>query len=563
VRARLSLVLLALALTTWGCAYFNTFYAAKKNFEAAELARDQSTDDPEGRANAGQAALYDKAIEGATKVVIEYSKSKWVDDAILLIGRSMLAKGDYVGAQRKFAELGSNFPNSELMADAVYWSAVAADRDKRPSDAIALYDSVLVAYPKSKNFESARLRRSNLYLQEKQAGKAIEDLRELATKPGDMGYDAGLKLADALFAQHDYPSARAEYLRVAERAPTEQQRLEARLRAGDCEEASGDYAHAADSYLKLLHDSKTDDAKARARLRYGNALALGGDVDRGLVELGNVVDDYPRTPFAAEALFRTGYLHEVVRDDFDAAGKAYDRVSEQSPGSPFAIAAKTRRDNLAQVAATMAASKDTSAAGRAAEAALRQAENDLFQLGRPEHALENYDKAEKANPTGPLAPRAAFARGWVLARRLGRNDEAKTAFEDVIARYPESPEAAAAQRLLANPNDSTFTGAKLAGTAMQFPMVPGNPLYIPPPPVNTPRKGSTATRTAPAKPGPPGAPVAAGTLPDSLAVPDSLARAMTAADSAAARAMASADSLRLAKLKARADSVRAARRKID
>jgi outer membrane protein assembly factor BamD (BamD/ComL family) len=142
VRARLTaaLLVLALALAGSGCAYFNTFYSAKKNFEAAELARVQSAEDPEGRANAGQAALYDKAIEGATKVVLTYSKSKWVDDAILLIGRSLLAKGDYAGAQRKFAELEANFPTSDLMGDAVYWSAVAADRDRRPNEAIVLYD---------------------------------------------------------------------------------------------------------------------------------------------------------------------------------------------------------------------------------------------------------------------------------------------------------------------------------------------------------------------------------------------------------------------------------------
>ena len=561
MRARLSLAVLALALSACGCAYFNTFYSAKKSFEAAELARVQSTEDPEGRANAGQAALYDKAIEGATKVVLEYSKSKWVDDAILLIGRSLLAKGDYAGAQRKFAELESNFPTSELVPDAVYWSAVAADRDRRPLDAIALYDSLLAHYPKSQNFESARLRRSNLYLQQKQAGKAIEDLRELATRSGDMGYDAGLKLADALFAQHDFAGARAEYLRVADRAPTELLRLEARLRAGDCEEAAGDFAHAADTYLKLLRDSKTDDAKARARLRYGNALALGGDVDRGLAELKNVVDDFPRTPFAAEALFRIGYLHEVVRDDFDAAGKAYDSVNEQAPGSPFSIAAKTRRDNLARVAATLAAAKDTSAAGRAAEAELRQAENALFQLARPDRALEHYEKTVQVHPTGPLAPRATFARGWVLARRLGRPDEAKAAFEAVIAKYPDSPEAAAAQRLLASPNDSTFTGAKLAGTAMQFPMVPGNPLYIPPPPVNTPRRTTTPSKTVPAKPGAVADSLAAH--PDSLALPDSLAtHAMSAADSAAARAAAAADSLQKAKLRAHADSVREARRRL-
>ncbi len=487
----------ATALSTFGCAYFNTFYSARKNFESAELQRSQQVDDPEARANAGQAALYDKAMESAAKVVLEYSKSKWVDDAMLLIGRSMLAKGDYVGAQEKFDELNTNFPKSDLRDQATYWSAVAADRDRRAVDAMVLYDSLLSAYPKSKERDNARLRRANLFLTRKEPERAIGDLRELAAIKGPLGYSAGLRLAEALFAQHDYAGARTEFLRVADRAPTEQLRLEARLRAGDCDEAAGDFAHAAESYLKLLRDSRTDEGRARARLRYGSALALGGDLDRGLTELKNVVEDYPRTAYAGEALFRTGYLQEVVRDDFVAASKAYESVSEQAPGSPFATQARTRRENLSQLAASLAASKDTTAAGRAAEASVRQAEHYLFQLGRPERALEEYEKAEREYPTGPLAPRAAFARGWVLARRLGRPADAKTAFESVVQRFPDSEEAKAARRLLANPADSTFANERLAGTAMQFPLVPGNPLYVPPPPEATSRsnRGASPART--------------------------------------------------------------------
>ena len=550
MRARLTPALIALlvACALPGCAYFNTFYSAKKNFEAAEIQRAQSTDDPEDRANAGQAGLYDKAIEGATKILVDYPKSKWVDDALLLIGRSMLAKGDYAGAQRKFQELGTNFPKSDLKADATFWSAVAADRDRRPEDALALYDSVLANYPKSKNYDTARYRRSGLFLTMKQAGKAVDDLKDLSGRKGEMGYDAGLKLADALYAQRDYTGARAEYLRVAERAPTEQQRLEARLRAGDCEEASGDYAAASESYLRLLRDSRTDDGRARARLRYGNALALGGNVEQGLTELKNVVEDYPRTAYAAEALFRQGYLNEVVKDDLNAAATAYGLVPEQAPGSPYAVQAQVRRDNLAKAAEATAATRDTTPAGRAAEAAMRQAENELFQLSHPEKALEAYEKAATANPNGPLAPRATYARGWVLARRLGKPDEAKAAFESVVAKWPQSNEAKAARHMLEAPNDSTTGGGPLAVTAMQFPLVPGNPMYEPPPPVTATTKRTSAPKTAIV-----GKPAGPGT--DSLAVVK-----LSPADSAAAAAAAQADSLRMAKLRAQRDSVRAARK---
>ena len=529
-------IALVFAASASSCAYFNTFYAAKKNFEGAEIQMKQQVADPDVRANAAQAGLYDKAIEGATKIVVEYPKSKWVDDAILLIGRSQLAKGDYTGAQEKFDELNTNFPTSELRDQATYWSAVAADRDHRPADAITLYDSVLTHYPKFKLMDDARLRRANVYLTIKQPEEAMPDLRELSTRKGAMGYDAGQKLAEALFAQRDWAGARAEFERVAEQAPTESQRLDARLRSGDCDEAAGEYAQAAESYLQLLRDSHTDDGRARARLRYGSALALSGDVERGLTELKNVVDDYPRTPYAAEALFRTGYLQEVVRDDFDAAGKAYDQVSEQAPGSPFAVQARERRQNLARLAEAMSATRDTTAEGRAAEAALRQAEHYLFQLGKPDRALEQYVKVVNDYPKSQVAPRAAYGRGWVLGRRLGRPEDARLAFESLIAHYPDSDEAKAAARVLANPADTTYARELVAGTAMPFPMVPGNPLYVPPPPIVAPRsKGSTAPKTTPAAGAQPATGQPAGTTPG--------------------MSQARADSLR-----ARADSVRAASR---
>src|SRR5262249_61137097 len=117
---------------------------------------------PDPHTNAGAIPLYDKTIQGATKLLVQYPNSKWCDDGMLLIGRSLLAKGDYQGAQLKFDELRKNFPKSDLKDQATFWSGVAADRDHRREDALALYDSVLTAYPKSKLCDETRLRRATL-----------------------------------------------------------------------------------------------------------------------------------------------------------------------------------------------------------------------------------------------------------------------------------------------------------------------------------------------------------------------------------------------------------------
>lgn len=543
----------AIALPAAGCAYFNTFYSAKKNFAQAEEQMRTQTD-PEARAGAGQAALYDKAIQGATRIIVDYSKSKWVDDAVLMIGRCQLAKGEYEQSRLKFDELAKNFPKSDLLDQGTYWSGVAADRDKRRPEALAMYDSLITHYPKSKHRDDAILRRANLYLVMHEPERATADLRDLANRPGQMGYDAGLKLAEGLFANKDYEAARTEFDRVAERAPTEQLRLDARLRTGDCDEALSNYTRASETYLKLLRESKTEDAQARARLRYGTALALAGQTDRGLTELRNVVQDKPRTPYAAEAMFRIGFLEEVVREDFEAAGLAYEGVAQQQAGSPFVAQAAQRRENLTRLAEFRAAGTDTSKSDRAAEVAFQAAELFLFQLGRPERALIEYEKVERDHPDSPLAPKATYARGWVLARRMGKNEEARVVFQSLIDKHPESEYAVAARRFLES-SDSTYTLEPLPTTTFQTPLVPGRTLYVPPPPVvasRTPSKSPTAAKGAPGAPGAPGAAAANANAPiqgDSLS-------AMS--DSAAAAMMA--DKARLDSLRAVMDSVRRARR---
>jgi TolA-binding protein len=542
VRARLSAgprrslglgLALAAAVTTAGCAYFNTFYSAKKNFEEAELQMSQLPD-PEVRASAGTAGLYDKAIQGATRILVEYPTTKWVDDALLLIGRSMLAKGDYPAAQEKFGELALNFPTSDLRDQAMFWSGVAAERDRRRVEAIDRYDSLLTVWPQSKLRDQARLRRANLYLLAREPARAEPDLRELAGRKGAIGYEAGLKLAEALFAARRFAEAREEFTRVAERAPTEQLRTDARLRVGDCDEALSDYEAATETYLTLLREARTEDGRARARLRFASALGMAGRVDEGLGQLRNVIEDQPRTPYAAEAAFRSGYLHEVVRDDFAAAREAYDMVAQQLPSSPFVAQATERRASLEDLESFRSARGDSAGVDAAAEAVFRSAELYLFQMGKPDKAIEEYTKLTTEYPNSPLAPRATFARGWVKARRLGDAEGARQEFEAVIARWPESDVASRARVLLDAPADSTFAHDGVPAASVSFPLVPGNMPYVPPAPVVTPRGSSPKPAAGAGK-----APV----------------------DSAAAAAMARAAAINQARrdsIRARIDSINAA-----
>jgi outer membrane protein assembly factor BamD (BamD/ComL family) len=85
-----------------GCAHFNTLYNAELKYdEAMDIKR---TADPErDKISTQEVQLYKEAFERAARVVKYWPTSKWVDDALLIMGRASFEKGDYSTALRKYS----------------------------------------------------------------------------------------------------------------------------------------------------------------------------------------------------------------------------------------------------------------------------------------------------------------------------------------------------------------------------------------------------------------------------------------------------------------------------
>ena len=138
---RSGLLLGVLLVTLGGCkttlkqnwynftAYYNTFYNANQNFEAGlKKVRNQKPElNPElpirvypEPVRAGRSD-FEKAIEKAADILREHKKSKWVDDAILLIGRSYFYEWEYYNADQKFQELYRSTENEAIKQRSIFW----------------------------------------------------------------------------------------------------------------------------------------------------------------------------------------------------------------------------------------------------------------------------------------------------------------------------------------------------------------------------------------------------------------------------------------------------------
>lgn len=110
-------------------AYYNTFYNAKKSYnlgvdKSESQARNYNTLLPiriyETPLGAG-ASDFQNAIDKGADILRKYEDSKWVDDALLIIGKSYFYRKEYFSADQKFEELFVSSENAEMKQRAVFW----------------------------------------------------------------------------------------------------------------------------------------------------------------------------------------------------------------------------------------------------------------------------------------------------------------------------------------------------------------------------------------------------------------------------------------------------------
>lgn len=102
-----------------GCAYFNAYYLAQKNFKDGEYARKRN----DGVADQKAISKYNTAVKWSKEILDKYEGSRYVDDSMYIIGLSYYYKNEFVLARTQLDELLSAYPESEYIEEAKYYKA--------------------------------------------------------------------------------------------------------------------------------------------------------------------------------------------------------------------------------------------------------------------------------------------------------------------------------------------------------------------------------------------------------------------------------------------------------
>ena len=251
--SRLLVPLLLLTALGASCAYFNTLYNARRLYSEAEERRENEGSERELRDR------YGEVVDKCVKVVQDYPDSKWVDDALFLMGKALIRQGETTKGIRKFVEITTNFPESEYVPPSLYWLGMAHMEKGDYNQAITFTDRFMDRYTDHDLRYEVMFLAGDIKREMQLQDEALALYALVAEEASDREVidDATLRTAELFFEQEEYDKAAAAYGALLRKGISWEERYRISSSLGDCYNRIGKCREALELFDGLLEESVT------------------------------------------------------------------------------------------------------------------------------------------------------------------------------------------------------------------------------------------------------------------------------------------------------------------
>lgn len=422
-RARLLAALSCLALGA-SCVYFNTVYNAKNHYREGRKAVTHDT-------LVTNVQSFDKAIEKATSIIVKYPNTRWVDDALFIMGASYYFKGDYSRSLEKLDFLVTNYPGSDFNAEARYLIGLSNFKLKKYGSAVNALKEILA---EKKYRKRALLVMLYAYYGNDNLGGLYEVADTLLGQ--SLRYDERrtvLRLMGmAQYKEERYAEALETFTRLLAITRDEIEQRDLKLRI-------------AETYLQLgMHEQCQNfligEAAPEFRDLLGDLYMKTGKIDEAM-DICQELAHGPSVEIAAEAYYEMAQIYEL-RDSIDNAVAFYDSAVVKAPGSEYGRQAKKRSEILKRIQTLSAEPEDS------VRAQFLLAEIYFTDLDDLPQAVKGYEKVYRDHPASRWAPKAMYAHLWIASRAYSDTVLVQDLARTLINNYPRTEYAASARRIL-------------------------------------------------------------------------------------------------------------------
>jgi tetratricopeptide (TPR) repeat protein len=330
--------------------YFNGYYNAKRLFAEAEdeiqtaafaaRGKDISTT-PTAQIPATAKQKLTQVIDKCSNILAFHPSSSLVDDALLLIGKSFYYQMEYLKADRKFAELLAQYPNSSLILNTQLWYARTQEKLAKLDESIRLGE-ILSETAHSNNDKDIEIQAhqllGNLYNKNNQIEKAIDKYEKVISLSTDdeIRNSAQVDLGDVYFLNNKYEKAADTYLRIGDNTSDIYLIYYSRLQASIAYRQLKEYQKGLDLINPLIENYRFKDYRPALFLERANIFAASGRQNDAIDEYIYIDTTYARTDYAVQSAYELGKLYEMSLGNYQLAYKYYSEVNSATVSSVLA-----------------------------------------------------------------------------------------------------------------------------------------------------------------------------------------------------------------------------------
>lgn len=325
-------------------AYYNTFYNAERQFETGykNLERfDQAVNReqylPLFVKTTGMSASkeFEQTVLKSANLLREHPDSKWVDNALMLIGKSYFYQENYVGAVQKFTEVISM--ETRLADEARFWLARALITSGAYDQALEELNLAMAVEDADREWVAQdRMLLAELAIQQELWEDAAEHLEAgiESIKDKELAARAAFLLGQVQENLERYPEAVAAYRQVRNFTAPYELDFAARYSAARVDGRRVNPERALVEVRKLERDDKNVSKLGELRYLRARILQELGDVDAALLLYDELLYDPLALPAGASIGTLKGRIHyalaELYRDqlgDYVMAAAYYDSAA--------------------------------------------------------------------------------------------------------------------------------------------------------------------------------------------------------------------------------------------
>lgn len=280
--------------------------------------------------------LYKAAIDKANRVVIFHPESKYVDDALWIMGKSRYNMTEYITADKRLRELVIKYPDSKYLDDAYYHMGMSQFWLRSYGLALEAFDKVM-EMKKSPYKDDATYVISLMDFLQESYNSAITSFTDfLKDYPkSDSAALAQYCIGASYDSLGEYNMALKAYNNVAKYKPSHELYFIAHYAAGSAAFEADSVEMGMVIFKDLAKQERYFQQSSMIRLKIAEGLNLSDKNEEAVGEYLKVIEQFPKTMESAEAYYRLGLIYRDDLYDLEKAKEYFNNVAQEKRDSPF------------------------------------------------------------------------------------------------------------------------------------------------------------------------------------------------------------------------------------